>query len=53
MSAELKAVAATLREMRQTDVTVVAEAPRLAPHVGKMRASLARTLGVSAELVSV
>ena len=35
------------------DVTVVAEAPRLAPHVGKMRASLARTLGVSEDLVSV
>ena len=35
------------------DVTVVAEAPRLAPHVEGMRANLARTLRVAAGVVSV
>ena len=53
----LSAVAAMVVDagysLANLDVTVVAEAPRLAPHVGKMRVSLARTLGVSADLVSV
>jgi 2-C-methyl-D-erythritol 2,4-cyclodiphosphate synthase len=35
------------------DVTVVAEAPRLEPHVEGMRANLARTLRVDAAAVSV
>jgi 2-C-methyl-D-erythritol 2,4-cyclodiphosphate synthase len=35
------------------DVTVVAEAPLLAPHVEGMRANLARTLRVDAAVVSV
>jgi 2-C-methyl-D-erythritol 2,4-cyclodiphosphate synthase len=35
------------------DVTVVAEAPRLAPHVEGMRANLARTLRVDVAVVSV
>ena len=35
------------------DVTVVAEAPRLEPHVEGMRAKLARTLRVDAGVVSV
>jgi 2-C-methyl-D-erythritol 2,4-cyclodiphosphate synthase len=35
------------------DVTVVAEAPRLAPHVAAMRANLARTLRVDTAAVSV
>ena len=35
------------------DVTVVAEAPRLEPHVEGMRANLARTLRVDAAVVSV
>jgi 2-C-methyl-D-erythritol 2,4-cyclodiphosphate synthase len=35
------------------DVTVVAEAPRLEPHVEGMRANLARTLRVDAGVVSV
>ena len=35
------------------DVTVVAEAPRLAPHVEGMRANLARTLRVDVAAVSV
>ena len=37
----------------QVDVTVVAEAPRLAPHREAMRASLARVLDVAADAVSV
>ena len=35
------------------DVTVVAEAPRLEPHVEGMRTNLARTLRVDAAMVSV
>ena len=35
------------------DVTVVAESPRLAPHVERMRAHLARTLRVDVTCVSV
>ncbi|MBI4505859.1 MAG: 2-C-methyl-D-erythritol 2,4-cyclodiphosphate synthase, partial [Chloroflexi bacterium] len=35
------------------DATVVAEAPRLAPHVAAMRGLLGAALGVPAERVSV
>lgn len=35
------------------DVTVIAEAPRLAPHVDAMRERLARALGVDPEAMSV
>lgn len=35
------------------DATVVAERPRLAPHIAAMRAQLARTLKVAEEAVSV
>lgn len=35
------------------DVTVVTEAPRLAPHVDAMRANLAATLGIAQGAVSV
>lgn len=35
------------------DVTVVAQAPKLAPHIGAMRAALARPLGVAPDAVSV
>ncbi|MCY3888050.1 MAG: 2-C-methyl-D-erythritol 2,4-cyclodiphosphate synthase [Chloroflexi bacterium] len=35
------------------DATVVAERPRLAPHIAAMRAQLARTLQVTEEAVSV
>jgi len=35
------------------DITVVAEAPRLAPHIASMRANIADVLGVSADAVSV
>ena len=39
--------------MANLDVTVVAEAPHLEPHVEGMRANLARTLRVDAAVVSV
>ncbi len=39
--------------LNQTDVTVVAEAPTLAPHVLEMQARLAAALGVDATAVSV
>ena len=35
------------------DITVIAEAPRLAPHIASMRANIAEVLGVSADAVSV
>src|SRR5688500_15935382 len=35
------------------DVTVIAEGPRLAPHVEAMRANLARTLRLEVDAVSV
>ena len=35
------------------DVTVVAQAPRLAPHVGEMRERLASDLGIAADGVNV
>jgi 2-C-methyl-D-erythritol 2,4-cyclodiphosphate synthase len=37
----------------QVDATVIAEAPRIAPHAGAMRDALARALGVPAGRVSV
>ncbi len=35
------------------DATVIAEAPRIAPHVGAMREAIAGALGIDAGLVSV
>jgi 2-C-methyl-D-erythritol 2,4-cyclodiphosphate synthase len=53
----LRTVAARLRERGWTlvncDATVVAQEPRLAPHVPEMRARLAAVLGVDVERVSV
>ena len=40
-------------EVANLDVTVVAEGPRLAPHLEKMRANLARALRVDTAAVSV
>ncbi len=37
----------------QVDSTVIAQAPRLAPHIEAMRASLARALGTAEENVSI
>ncbi len=39
--------------LENLDCTVVAERPKLAPHIGKMRENLAAALGVSTELVNV
>ena len=40
-------------EVGSVDVTIVAEAPRLAPHIDRMRGTLAEALGVGPERVSV
>ncbi len=39
--------------LHQADVTVVAETPRLAPHVTAMRLRLARALGIDATSLSI
>ncbi len=39
--------------VQQVDVTVIAERPKLAPHVGAMRAATARALGVTMDAVSI
>ncbi len=39
--------------IENVDVTIVAEAPRLAPHVATMRETLAGTMGVDVDAVSV
>jgi 2-C-methyl-D-erythritol 2,4-cyclodiphosphate synthase len=39
--------------VRQVDVSIITEAPRLAPHRAKMRARLAAALGIDSESVSV
>ena len=39
--------------VQQVDVTVIIERPRLAPHIGAMRAATARALGVAMEHVSI
>jgi 2-C-methyl-D-erythritol 2,4-cyclodiphosphate synthase len=35
------------------DLTVIAQAPRLAPHIGEMRARIAADLGIAADRVNV
>ena len=40
-------------DVSQVDITVVAEAPRVAPHRGAMRAALARALAVAPTAVSI
>ncbi len=53
----LRRVAALLRDrgavIVNTDATVMAEIPRLAPHIDGMRARLAGALGIAVEAVSV
>jgi 2-C-methyl-D-erythritol 2,4-cyclodiphosphate synthase len=53
----LRAVAERLKaagwRVANVDATVLAEAPRLAPHVPRMRASMAAAMGVAADQVSV
>ena len=40
-------------QMGNIDATIIAQAPRMAPHIQTMRENLARTLGISAEQVNV
>ena len=40
-------------QLENLDCTVIAQAPRLAPHIPRIRASLAELFGVSAERISV
>jgi len=40
-------------QLNQADVTVIAEAPKLAPHVAAMRARIAGVLGVAVDAVSI
>jgi 2-C-methyl-D-erythritol 2,4-cyclodiphosphate synthase len=53
----LKRVGALIREagfaVSSLDATVIAQAPRLAPHVGAMRDAVAGALGIESERVSV
>ena len=53
----LKRVGALIREagfaVMSLDATVIAQAPRLAPHVGTMRDAIAGALGIESGLVSV
>jgi 2-C-methyl-D-erythritol 2,4-cyclodiphosphate synthase len=39
--------------VQNVDLTIIAEAPRLAPHTAQMRAELSRLLGVPLDVVSV
>ena len=48
----IDALAAAGLTVFQADVTILAERPRLAPHIGAMRAATARALGVPMEMVS-
>jgi 2-C-methyl-D-erythritol 2,4-cyclodiphosphate synthase len=53
----LREVAGLLRQRRfrviNVDATVIAQAPRMAPHIADMRANLAADLGLAPEAVSV
>ena len=46
-------VMAASYEIANVDVTVITQAPKLAPHIEAMRANLARALGLSVNAVSV
>ena len=46
-------VRATGYEIGNIDSTVIAQAPRLAPHIAAMRASIARVLGLASSQVNV
>ncbi len=53
----LRAVAALVRSERwqvaNVDTTIIAQAPRMAPHVAAMRANIAEDLGIAVSAVSV
>jgi 2-C-methyl-D-erythritol 2,4-cyclodiphosphate synthase len=53
LAAVAQRVRARAAQIVNVDATVVAEAPRIAPHTDAMRAHLARAMGVSAMSVSV
>jgi 2-C-methyl-D-erythritol 2,4-cyclodiphosphate synthase len=53
LQATIEALAANGLAVHQVDVTIVAERPKLAPHIGAMRAATARALGIEMEQVSV
>jgi len=53
LSEAVKRIRAKGFAVKQVDVTVVAEAPRMAPHREKMRERLAGALGVAVSAVSV
>ena len=40
-------------EVVNVDCTVLAQAPKLAPHIGRMRSNIARALGIDVSCVSV
>jgi 2-C-methyl-D-erythritol 2,4-cyclodiphosphate synthase len=40
-------------EVANVDSTIIAQAPKMAPHIGRMRANIAADLGVSSDLVNV
>jgi 2-C-methyl-D-erythritol 2,4-cyclodiphosphate synthase len=47
------ALTANKLAVHQVDVTVIVERPKMAPHIGAMRAATARALGVAMEFVSI
>jgi 2-C-methyl-D-erythritol 2,4-cyclodiphosphate synthase len=53
----LRAVAAKLREagfgVGNVDATIIAQAPRMAPHIAAMRANIAADLGLTVDCVNV
>ena len=49
----MDAVRAAGWEVGNIDATVIAQAPRIAPHVAAMRANIAADLGIAAEAVNV
>lgn len=53
LAAAVAALAGHGLRVNQVDVTVIAERPRLLPHVPAMRAATAKTLGVVVEHVSI
>jgi 2-C-methyl-D-erythritol 2,4-cyclodiphosphate synthase len=53
VQAAVEALRAAGLAVHQVDVTIVAERPKMAPHVGAMRAATARALGIPVEQVSI
>ena len=49
----MDAVRAAGWEVGNIDATIIAQAPRIAPHVAAMRANIAADLGIAAEAVNV